>query len=145
MKLGFYLVADMPLESAIAQIATKVLDGGSRLLLVADDADLRARLDKGLWREQPHAFLAHGEAGGAHDARQPILISAACEPANGATFVALADGRWRDEAQAFERAFLFFDEAGRDAARKTWKALEDRDGLEREFFARKDGRWVKKG
>ena len=145
MKLGFYLVADMPLEGAIAQIAAKVLEGGNRMLLVAQDVDLRARLDKGLWTEQPQEFLAHGEAGGPHDARQPILISEECEAANGATFVGLADGRWRDAAQDFERAFLFFDEDGRDAARKTWKALEDRDGLEREFFAREDGRWVKKG
>lgn len=144
MKLGFYLVADIPLEQAVAQIAAKILASGERLLLVAEDSDLRARLDKALWSHQPQDFLAHGEAGGRHDARQPILISAQCETANGAKFIAFADGKWRDDAQAFERAFLFFDEAGRDAARTTWKALEDRDGLEREFFAQENGSWTKK-
>lgn len=145
MKLGFYLVTDIPLERAVAQIAAKVLAGGDRMLLVSEDADLRDRLDKALWTEEPQEFLAHGQAGGTHDARQPILISAYCEPVNDAQFIAFADGRWREEAQGFTRAFLFFDESGRDAARQTWKALEDRDGLEREFFAREDGRWSKKG
>ena len=37
------------------------------------------------------------------------------EPANGAANIALADGRWREEALGFARAFYFFDNDGRDA------------------------------
>ena len=142
MQLGFYLVADGPVETAVAQIAAKVLDRGERLLVVDADADRRAAIGKALWDSDPEGFLANGED---HAERQPILLTAECEAANGAKFVALADGRWRDEAAKFERGFLFFDEAGRQSARDTYKALADRDGVTREFFAREDGRWVKKG
>lgn len=145
MQLGFYLVGTMPLERALAKIAAQVLKSGERLVVVAEDAKLRARLDEALWAEEPAQFLAHGAADDAEAARQPIVLGADCAAPNGARHIALADGRWRDEAAAFDRAFLFFDEDGRQAARDTWRALEDREGLERAFYAQEDGRWVKKG
>ena len=142
MQLGFYLVTDGAVETALAQIAGKVLENGERLLVVSGDEAQRDAVAKALWDAAPPQFLANGAD---HPDRQPILIADHCEPANGAKFIALADGRWRDAAAAFERGFLFFDEAGRQAARDTYKALGDRDGVTREFFAREDGRWVKKG
>ena len=87
------------------------------------------------------SFLAHGEAGGPHDARQPILLSEAMEPANGASFVLLADGRWRD-AEGFERAFLLFGEETLAEARACWRMLGEREGLERRYWRQEGGRWV---
>jgi DNA polymerase-3 subunit chi len=114
------------------------------MLVVADDLDLHARLDEALWQTAPADFLAHGFAGGPHDARQPILLSQGCEAANGARMVALADGLWREDAAAFDRAFLFFDETGREQARSAWRALDGRDGVEREFHELVDGEWERK-
>ena len=52
------------------------------------------------------------------------------------------DGKWRDEAFGFERAFLFFDNSTIDAARGTWRMLGERDGVERHFWKQEGGRWV---
>ena len=59
---------------------------------------------------------------------QPVLLSPEPEPANGAANIALADGRWRDEALGFARTFYFFDNDGRDSAREAWRALKGTAG-----------------
>ena len=50
--------------------------------------------------------LANGLAGGDHDARQPILIAPDVTPANGARFLALADGIWREPDEGIAVADL---------------------------------------
>ncbi len=144
MRLGFYLTGNQPVERVLPLIARAALGQGQRLLVVSGDPAQLARLDEALWEHSPEQFLAHGQAGGAHDARQPILLSADCAPANGADLVALADGQWRDEAEGFARALLFFDEAGRAEARATWRLFDGRADVEREFYELEGGRWVKK-
>ncbi len=114
------------------------------MLVVAGDADLLERLDKALWEQFPEEFLAHGRADAPHAARQPVLLSSDCTAANGATLVALADGRWRPEAESFERALLFFDEAGRTGARETWRLFDQRDDVTREFHELDGGKWVRR-
>ncbi len=76
--------------------------------------------------------------------REPILLSGTLgTPAiNGATHVALADGEWREEALAFERAFLLFDNSRIDDARATWRALTKAEGVEIHFWKQDErGRW----
>jgi len=144
LRVGFYLAPDRPVEQVLPLVARAALRSGQRILVVAGDADLRARLDTALWEATPEDFLAHGSAGGAHDARQPILLAETCDPANGAKLIALADGCWRDEVAAFERAFLFFDDAGRAAARETWRKFDGRTDITREFHELVDGKWVQR-
>jgi DNA polymerase-3 subunit chi len=144
MRIGFYLTGQQPVERVLPLIARAALGQGQRLLVVSGDDAQLARLDEALWEHSPEQFLAHGQAGGAHDARQPILLSADCAAANGADLVALADGQWRVEAETFARALLFFDEAGRAEARTTWKLFDGREDVEREFFELDGGRWVKR-
>lgn len=117
----------------IGAVALKALAGGQRMVIVTDDPALLERLDRALWEYRPEAFLAHGKAGEAHAERQPLLLSPSCEPVNGARVVALADGRWRPEAESFERALLFFDEAGRESARAVWRSFDEREDIQREF------------
>jgi DNA polymerase-3 subunit chi len=75
-----------------------------------------------LWSAGAESFLANGIAGGEHDARQPILIADDVVPANGARFLALADGVWREPGEGdFDRVLLVFGEAERMAARETWR------------------------
>ncbi len=141
MQVDFYHLSASPIERVLPQIAERVLAGGGRLLIVAEDEGLLAMLDAALWTYQPEAFLPHGREDAAH---QPILLGPTATPANGAANVALADGRWRDEALGFERAFHLFDGSSIAAARIAWKALGDRDGVARNYWKQgEDGKWTK--
>ncbi|MBU6269148.1 MAG: DNA polymerase III subunit chi [Sphingomonadales bacterium] len=144
MQVDFYQLSHDPVGRALALIAGKVLDGGQRLLVVADGDARRAGLGEALWSAGPTRFLANGEADGTADTRQPILLSAHVAPGNGARNVALADGVWRDAVLdgRFDRVFLLFDEETVVAARQCWKALGGRDGLARRFWKQVDGRWT---
>ena len=88
---------------------------------------------------------AHAPAGGPHDASQPILLSDSLDAANGATFLALADGQWREGADAFERVFLLFDGSSIDDARATWRMLGEREGVEKNYWRQEGKGWVKAG
>jgi DNA polymerase-3 subunit chi len=145
MQVGFYQLSRDPVEVALADIARKTLQSGERMLVVSGDAAILDRVDAMLWERHAEAFLAHGRAGEPHEERQPILLSSGCTPANGARFIALVDGDWRDEALGFERAFLFFDGAKLQAARECWKVLGQREGLERAFWKQEGGKWIKAG
>ena len=133
MRVDFYLSARRPVERVIGAVAAKALADGQRMIIVADDPALLDRLDGALWEYRPETFLAHGRAQGLHAGRQPLLLSHACEAPNGARVVALADGQWRADAEAFDRVLLFFDEAGRESARAIWRTFDERDDVEREF------------
>lgn len=142
MRVDFYQLSRDPAEALVPLLARNTLAAQQRLLVVsADDRQLK-RIDTALWEARGEAFLAHGFAGDRHDARQPILLSDRADPANGARFVALADGAWRGEAEGFERVFLLFDEAGIDGARGTWRSLGERGEVERRFWKQDNGKWV---
>ncbi|MES2045815.1 MAG: DNA polymerase III subunit chi [Pseudomonadota bacterium] len=142
MQVDFYHLTATPLDRALPQIAEKVLASGGRLLLVAESETQRAALDRLLWSYSPESFLPHACAGGEGDADQPILLAETPEPTNGARNIALADGVWRDEALGFDRAFHFFDGERIAEARLAWKALADRDGIERRYWKQSEtGRW----
>ena len=142
MQVDFYHLTATPLDRALPQIAEKVLASGGRLLLVAESEAQRAALDKLLWIYSPESFLPHGCAGGEGDADQPILLAEEPVATNGARNVALADGIWRDAALGFDRAFHFFDGERIAEARLAWKALADRDGIERRYWKQSEtGRW----
>lgn len=141
MRVDFYHLTATPLEQALPAIAEKVVAGGDRLLIVAEEERLAA-LDALLWTWRKDSFLPHGLASAPGPARQPVLLSAAMEAANGADHVALADGRWRAEAAAFARAFYFFDAAHLDEARGAWRSLGQAEGVARHYWRQNEGgRW----
>ncbi|MFB0613149.1 DNA polymerase III subunit chi [Aurantiacibacter poecillastricola] len=142
MRVDFYLLSSDPAPAAIALLASKVRQAGERLLVVADDLEMLETISQTLWESSPESFLANGIAGDEHDAVQPILLSDEVEPANGAQFLLIADGRWREPSEAFTRVLYLFDQQTIDGARLTWKALQDREGMERRFWKQQDGRWV---
>lgn len=142
MQVDFYHLTTTPLERALPSIAVKVVESGGRLLVVSGDAQQRQHIDVSLWTFQPDSFLPHAQAGAGEDALQPVLIGEGVDPANGARFIALIDGVWRDEALGFDRAFHFFDGENIGAARLAWKGLADRDGVERRYWKQdENGRW----
>ncbi len=142
MRVDFYLLSSDPAPTAITLLARKVREAGEHLLVVADDLDLLETISGALWNASAEAFLANGIAGDEHDARQPILLSNEVEPANGAKFLLIADGQWREPGVGFARVLYLFDDSSRGQARETWKALQDREGLERKFWKQQGGRWV---
>lgn len=141
MQVDFYQLSRDPAEIAVALIGAKTIEAGKRMLVVSGDDGQLARISDALWAANDR-FLAHGLAGGPHQERQPILLSDQPDPANGATFIALADGQWRDAALTFERAFLLFDGTTIETARATWRSLNGREGIEQRYWKQEDGRWV---
>jgi DNA polymerase-3 subunit chi len=145
MQVDFYQLGGAAIDGVIASLAGKLLADGQRLLVVASDEAALARLDRQLWDQGTTGFLPHGMAGGSDDARQPVLLSTTPDAPNLARNMLIADGEWREAALAFDRAFYLFDEVHLEAARLAWKLLAGREGVERRYWAREDGRWTKRG
>jgi DNA polymerase III subunit chi len=140
VRVDFYQLSRDTAETALPLLARAALGAGQRLVVVSADEAQLARIDKALWERLPESFLAHDFAGGPHDARQPVLLSEAPEPANGAKLLAIADGKWRD-VKAFERVLYLFDEATVASARRCWVELGNRDGIDRRFWKQDGGKW----
>lgn len=140
MRVDFYHLTRDPAEAVVPLLARSTLGAGERLLVVSDEASQIERISAALWQRVPDSFLAHGLAGGAHDARQPILLANAPAPANGARYLALADGQWR-EAEGMARVFLLFSPERIDDARGTWRTLGQRAGVERHYWRQDGGKW----
>jgi len=146
MRVDFYQLTRDPAELVLPLLARSALAAGERLLVVSDDPAQLGRISAALWARVPDSFLAHGMSGGAHDARQPILLGpdlleTAPRAANGARFCALADGQWR-EAEGMTRVFLLFPPERIDDARQTWRLLGQREGVERRYWRQDGGKWL---
>lgn len=139
MRVDFYQLTSDPAEQVLPLIARNTLAAGQRLLVVSgDDAQLK-RISEALWTRLPDTFLANGHAAAPHVDRQPILLNDTPEPANGARYLALPDGVWR-EGQ-FERVFYLFSPARIDDARGCWRMLGTREGVDRRYWRQDHGKW----
>lgn len=145
MRVDFYQLSRDPVEQVVPLLARKALQGGHRMLVVSGDGEQRAGISRALWSEGGTHFLAHGEAGEPHAARQPILLSETCAAPNEARMVLLADGVWREEATGFERAFLLFDADATQNARELWRNFRVRDTIESHAWKQEDGGWIEVG
>jgi len=144
MRVDFYQLGAAHPDGVIAAIAGRLLGEGQRLLVVASEEAVLVRLDRQLWDQGAASFLPHGLAGGSDDSAQPILLSTGADAPNLARNVLIADGEWRESALAYDRAFYLFDKATLEGARLAWKLLAGREGVERNYWAQEDGKWVKK-
>ena len=143
MQVDFYQLGDVPLEQVIASISEKILAQDGRLIIVGSDEAALARLNRMLWDQGPTSFLPHGLAGGADDARQPILLTTSPDAPNLARNILIADGEWREAALDYDRAFHLFDGETVEQARLAWKLLSGREGVERRYWRQEDGRWTR--
>ncbi|MFN3470149.1 MAG: DNA polymerase III subunit chi [Novosphingobium sp.] len=139
MRVDFYQLTRDPAELVLPLIARNTLAAGERLLVVSEDERQLQRVSEALWTRIAESFLAHGRAGDAHEDRQPILLSGQAAPANGARYMALADGVWREGT--FDRVFLLFPPARIDDARGCWRMLGQREGVERRYWRQDGGKW----
>ena len=142
MQVDFYHLTRDPADKLVPVLAQKTLDSGQRMLLVSAFEEQQEKLSTALWDAGPTSFLAHEIAGKGRDDIQPILISATCDAPNGAHYIALADGEWRDDALAFERAFFLFTPEQIDNARAAWRFLSTKEGVEPRYWKQDGGRWV---
>ena len=142
VRVDFYQLSRDPAEAALPLIARAALKSGERLLVVSADEGQLGRIGDMLWAKLPETFLAHGRAGLPDAARQPILLSEATDAANGAKFMVIADGVWREGEVPFARTFYLFDDATLQGARDCWRSLGTRDGVERKFWKQEGGKWV---
>ena len=141
-RVDFYQLSRDPVERVVTMLARKALAGDARLLVVHGDDAVREAISRELWRAGPEEFLANGEADSPGAVMQPILLSAAPDPVNGARIVMLADGAWRAEALGFDRVLLIFGADDTAAAREVWRALDGEEGITREIHKQDDaGRW----
>jgi DNA polymerase-3 subunit chi len=141
VRVDFYQLSRDPAELVLPALAQGTLKAGERMLVVSEDEGQLTRISDALWTKVPESFLAHGMAGGEHDARQPILLSQEPVPANGARYLALADGMWR-EFDSVTRVFLLFPPERIDDARGTWRMLGKREGVERKYWRQEGGKWL---
>ena len=130
-------------ESELCFLGRDLVHEASSVCHASQDAALLDRISTALWA-RADSFLAHGRAGGQDDARQPILLSDKLEAANGAAYVMLADGIWR-EGEAIERTFLIFGEDRLTEARETWRNLGMREEVERHFWKQDGKKWIEAG
>ena len=142
MRVDFYQLSRDPAEVALPLIARAALGAGERLLVVSSDEAQLGRIGDMLWTRLPDSFLAHGKAGTPHADRQPILLAQEIKAENGARFLAIADGQWREGDPAFARTFYMFDDATLVSARDCWRMLGTREGIERRFWKQQGGKRV---
>ncbi|MCF6232185.1 MAG: DNA polymerase III subunit chi [Rhodobacteraceae bacterium] len=144
----FYHLTRAPLEATLPVLLTKARAAGWRVAVRGVDAARMAWLDQKLWTGPDEGFLAHGLAGGAHDADQPILLTCSAEAANDPACVMSVDGARIEaaEVEALERVCLLFDgndEGAVQGAREQWKRLTDA-GCSAQYWSEESGRWEKK-
>ena len=140
MQVDFYQLTRDPAEKVLPFIAQRVLDDEGRLLIISDDSAQLDAISSSLWTAKADSFLAHARAGEGNNTLQPILLSDATEAANGARFVAIADGNWRSIEKDFDRVFYLFPPGHTDNARAAWRTLGD--GVERRYWKQDGGKWM---
>lgn len=144
----FYHLTRHPLEVTLPMLLGKALAAGWRVELRGRDADRMDWLDQRLWLGPEDGFLPHGQAGGPHDAHQPVLLTTAASGANGAACVMSVDGAEvaAEEVARLERVCVIFDgndAAALDRARAQWKTLTQA-GAAAQYWSEESGRWEKK-
>ncbi|MEM7074366.1 MAG: DNA polymerase III subunit chi [Pseudomonadota bacterium] len=145
----FYHLTRRPLEVTLPVLLDKARGAGWRVLVRGTDAARLDWLDEKLWLGPEDGFLPHGRDGGAHDARQPVLLSTRPGPApNDAECLMCVDGAEivPEEIAMAERACILFDGHDPEAtarARAQWKALTDA-GCAAQYWSEESGKWEMK-
>ncbi|WP_281955729.1 DNA polymerase III subunit chi [Pseudophaeobacter arcticus] len=144
----FYHLTRHPLQETLPVLLQKARGAGWRIAVRGTMADRMSWLDDCLWQGSADSFLAHGLAGGPHDALQPILLTTTAESANAPECLMTVDGAvvTPEEVQALERVCILFDGTDPDAvqqARGQWKSLTGA-GCSAQYWSEESGRWEKK-
>ena len=146
MDVAFYRCTREGPVAVLGKLAEKIAATGHRAIVQADDAALREDIDRQLWTADAASFIPHGQAGGDHDADQPILIAPDFSDANGARIAVAMSSRLPGLDAGYERILYIFDAGDEDslnAARKHWKALSGREDVTPVYWKQVERGWEK--
>lgn len=144
----FYHLTRRPLEATLPVLLGKARQAGWPVVVRGVDHGRLEWLDERLWQGPDDGFLAHGLAGGAHDAQQPILLTCDMTAANAPKCLMSIDGAPvdPDEVAALDRVCILFDgndTAALQQARDQWKTLTEA-GCSAQYWSEESGKWEKK-
>lgn len=142
----FYHMTHQPVEVTLPMLLGKARGAGWRVVVRGTESARLDHLDKTLW--EGAGFLAHGRAGGPHDADQPILLTDQPDLPNGASCLVGLDGAeiTPDEVNTSDRTMILFDGNNDEAvtrARAQWKLLSGA-GCAAQYWSQESGHWEKK-
>lgn len=142
----FYHLTQRPLEGTLPILLEKARAQDWRVEVRGTQPDRIAWLDEKLWLLSDDGFLAHGVAGGDHDAMQPIILTTA--PVPGIDCLMCIDGAAPSpkEVNDAQRVCVLFDGHDQEAvqtARGHWKVLTDA-GCAAQYWSEESGSWQKK-
>ncbi|MGF1649753.1 MAG: DNA polymerase III subunit chi [Hyphomicrobiaceae bacterium] len=129
VEVLFYHLERDPLEKVLPQLVEKSLARNWRCVIKGGSAERLDAIDALLWTFREDSFLAHGKAGGPHDARQPVLLTLSDQVPNGAAVMFAVDGAELPDVRRFERTVYMFDGADAvavDRARTAWVEVRKR-------------------
>ncbi|MBR9894251.1 DNA polymerase III subunit chi [bacterium] len=144
----FYHLTQRPLEATLPLLLEKSLAAGWRVAVRGTDPGRMDWLDQRLWMGPEDGFLPHGQAGGKHDALQPVLLTVQEVLPNDPACLMAVDGAQvaPEEVNRLERVCILFDGhdgMALDAARGQWRALTGA-GCKAQYWSEESGRWEKK-
>ena len=144
----FYHLTQQPLEAALPRLLEASLKRGWRVAVRGRNPRYLDWLDQKLWLEPEDGFLPHGQAGGPHDALQPVLLTERGDLPNDPACLMAVDGAAvsAEEAGRMERTCILFD--GNDtqalqAARGLCRSLTAA-GCAAQYWSEESGSWKKK-
>ena len=143
----FYHLTRAPLEAVLPVLLERALGAGWRVVVRGVNDARMAWLDERLWLGPEERFLAHGLAGGEHDADQRVLLTAATDATNGAACLMAVDGAAvsAEDVRALARVCVLFDgndEAALGVARGQWRDLTGA-GCKAQYWSQQSGKWEK--
>ncbi|WP_255743698.1 DNA polymerase III subunit chi [Aliiroseovarius sediminis] len=144
----FYHMTRSPLEATLPALLQKSLSAGWTVCVRGTDAGRMTWLDERLWTTTDDGFLPHGQAGGPHDADQPVLLTTDSDFPNAANTLIAVDGALvsADEMTRLTRVSILFDGNDPDAvahARSQWKEVVAA-GCTAKYWSQESGRWEMK-
>lgn len=120
----FYHLQRRSLEETLPQLLEKILERGSRAVVMAGSDERVEALATHLWTYDQRAFLPHGTARDGSAAEQPVWLTSSDENPNGADVLVLTDGVAALDIGGFKICCELFDGNDADAvsaARARWK------------------------
>lgn len=144
----FYHLTQNSMEVTLPRLLEKARGAGWKIVVRGRDEGRMDWLDQKLWALGDTSFLAHGLAGGPHDALQPVLLTTSLDVPDAVGCVMSVDGAdvSAEEVNAVERVCILFDGHDPEAvqhARGQWKALTDA-GCAAQYWSEETGKWQKK-
>lgn len=123
-EVSVYKLTVTPLEKTLPKLMEKVLQGGSRAVIVSPSKERVDILNTLLWTYTTLTFLPHGTADDGFADQQPIWLTSTLENPNGADVLVLCDGAQASPLQGFSRCLDLFDGNDTDSTQEARKRIE---------------------